>query len=210
MLGLQCHWKWIPPSFPGTLCLLNLHLPSPCSLWSIATCLQVLLGQGSALPLIDLEVSWGKSWLPFCLWWVNPQGVESYFWIMQALLLAISVFVAPFVPSQAVSVPLTLICLTNSVLPQNQLLQCCTFTLFGPMAYFSSLHVQCVVNCIWIQVAVQKLDLEYHLAWTCSSFCRPFPTPRACNQYIKTLTSCCLSTSLEFIALVQISTNCRE
>ena len=91
MLGLQCHWKWIPPSFPGTLCLLNLHLPSPCSLWSIATCLQVLLGQGSALPLIDLEVSWGKSWLPFCLWWVNPQGVESYFWIMQALLFLLRI-----------------------------------------------------------------------------------------------------------------------
>ena len=64
MLGLQCHWKWIPPSFPGTLCL-HLLKPSPCSLWSIATCLQVLLGQGSALPLIDLEVSCGKSWLPF-------------------------------------------------------------------------------------------------------------------------------------------------
>ena len=84
MLGLQCHWKWIPPSFPGTLCLLNLHLPSPCSLWSIATCLQVLLGQGSALPVIDLEISWGKSWLPFLP--LVGQGVGSYFWIVQALL----------------------------------------------------------------------------------------------------------------------------
>ena len=75
MLGLQCHWKWIPPSFPGTLCLLNLHLPSPCSLWSIATCLQVLLGQGSAEPVIDLEVSCGKSWPPFL-----PSGQGKRYW----------------------------------------------------------------------------------------------------------------------------------
>ena len=134
MLGLQCHWKWIPPSFPGTLCL-HLLKPSPCSLWSIATCLQVLLGQGSAGPVIDLEVSCGKSWLPFL-----PPGQGKTCW---KLFLDHAGFVVGHkcfccslctIPSCFSSSDIDLfdeLCFSS-----KQLLQCCTFTLFRSYCIF--------------------------------------------------------------------------
>ena len=48
---------------------------------------------------------------------------------------------------------------------------------------------QRVASAMLVWACVHKLDLEYHLVWTCSSFFRPFPTLGACNQYINWLSS---------------------